>query len=129
MNKITIASPDKISLSMFTSYLKAVLPDAPSYRVCHMNSLMRSEDVEICIRNTDDLTNKSIYVYYAKRAINKNVNKVIPSKLIESCDVVVWFDLFATDFKVMKDESEFEKTYKDRWTRNIEKMNKAKGGV
>lgn len=127
MNWITVASPDKISLSMFTSYLKACLPDAPSYEVFRLNSLMSAENIDTYMDEVNSKADRGIIIYYAKRAVNKDPNQVIPSRLLNCSDVVVWLELYATDFRIVKDESGFESDHRERWRKNIERMNKIRG--
>ena len=121
MKYIAICSPDKISLNMFVSFLRAVL--LQGYAVGEVHSLMQQEAVAGYIANFKKEYEKGIFTYYAKRVVNIDPLTILPGALMDACEVVIWFDLYSTDPKVLKDTEDFMRLVTGRWKANIERMN------
>lgn len=123
MKVITIASPDKISIGMFVDFLRSVL--GSSYSVGNLHSLMSSDSLEIYIKDfLNKNKNKALFTYYAKKKINTPPEKVIPRFLIDSSEAVIWFDLYSTEMKIIKDIVQFGDSFASRWKKNVERLNK-----
>ncbi len=121
MSIITVASPDKISISLFISFMRFCLGKV--YTIGTMQSLMSKEDIDKYIESMVSTSDKILFSYYAKKKISVDPIQVIPEKLMAVSDLVVWMDLFSTDWKVLKDTAGIAPTYNDRWKKNIEKYN------
>ena len=90
-----------------------------------LHSLMSSEALDMFVSDFMLKNQSCIFTYYAKRKINQDPNKVIPATLFSVSDAVVWFELYSTDLKVIKDSCGFSDAFADRWKKNIDLMNKA----
>jgi hypothetical protein len=93
------------------------------YTIGTMQSLMSKEDIDKYIESMVSTSDKILFSYYAKKKISVDPIQVIPEKLMAVSDLVVWMDLFSTDWKVLKDTAGIAPTYNDRWKKNIEKYN------
>ena len=123
MNVISVAGPDKVSLCMFIDFMKFCL--GARYSVGSLHSLMPQESM---IKYLDEFLNahpQSIISFYSRR--KKNIGPgVIPLGLQEVSDAVIWFDLYATEPRVIKDECGFSELFLDRWRKNIQRLNNIK---
>jgi bifunctional ADP-heptose synthase (sugar kinase/adenylyltransferase) len=118
---ITIASPDKISISMFLSFMRFCL--GKEYVTAISQSLWSKDSLEDFIEKSLKKTDKLLFSYYAKGKINKDPLTVIPEKFIAVSDVVIWMDLYSTEWKIIKDTSSQTPVFMDRWNKNMAKMN------
>ena len=120
---ITVASPDKIALSMFVNFINTYMGEG--FKVGTLHSLMSTESAGLFALDFLETNNgKAIFSYYAKRKANKDPKVVLPSALIEKSDVVVWFNLYSTKMDIVKDECGFADLFSDRWNKSIENMEK-----
>jgi hypothetical protein len=121
MSIITVASPDKISISMFLSFMKFCL--VKDYLVGATHSLMLKEEIETYIKSIMGKSDKVLFSYYAKKKINVDPMLVIPEGLLVASDMVIWINLYSTEWVVVKDASNQAPYYIDRWNKNIERHN------
>ena len=119
MNIVTVASPDKLSISLVVSFLRHCL--GKEYIVSSMNSLMDKDNCSKYIDSVMTKYDKILIGYYAKRKINMDPLVVLPGRLIEVSSLVVWLELYSMDWKVLKDEYGVSAGYVDRWKRNLDK--------
>lgn len=120
MKVITVGSPDKISLKMFTNFLMHCL--GRNYVVGDLHYLMTPENQENFTKEI--LKNeKVIFLYYARK---KSKPEVMPQHLLGVSNVVLWFDRYSVDPVVLKDGG-FEKELAGRWKMNIERLAKMDG--
>jgi hypothetical protein len=82
-----------------------------------------SQAIDSIIKNRKTV----IFSYYAKRKINIDPLICVPEKLLDISDAVIWFDLYSTDFKILKDTVNFESNYRNRWKENVERIDKLMG--
>jgi hypothetical protein len=122
---LTVASPDKLSINMFLSFMKFYLGQTwKDHVIGDMHNLMSQESVDLYLKSLLEGRTNVIITYYAKKCINKDPVQVIPSKLIEASNTVFWFDLYATEYRVVKDTAGLDGMIAVRWKANIEKMNR-----
>ena len=101
MNSVLIGSPDKISLNNFVKFLKKSLSE---YRIGAMHSLMSAESVKLYMEDFLKKHQKAIFTYYAKRKVNfKDPLTCFPIYAQERAHVVIWFELYSTEPKLLKD--------------------------
>jgi bifunctional ADP-heptose synthase (sugar kinase/adenylyltransferase) len=117
---ITIASPDKLSISMFLSFMRFCL--GKEFTTAMTQSLWSPEALYTFIDESLKKTDKLLFSYYAKGKIKVDPLKVIPEKFITVSDIVVWMDLYSTDWNLIKDTSSQTPVLLDRWKKNIAKM-------
>ena len=122
MKIITIASPDKISLGMFTNFLSKVL--GKNFHLLYCHSLMSPEAVEVFVNDSTTRFEQIVFRYYAKKKINKKPKNVIPSKILGVSDLVIWLDLYSVEPKIVKDEPKnFERLFSKKWNQFVESHN------
>jgi len=134
---VSIISPDKVSITMCQSFLKAVY--GQNIRMVHLNHLLTQEDIENRIKllnliqpnpekpeeiNNPDL-NKCLLTYFVKKVPNAEPLRYVPSKLGEISDLIIWIDLYSTDWVILKDKMNQGIILMDRWNQNIKRMNAA----
>ena len=114
---VTISSPDKLSIAMFLNFLMRNL--GPSHVVGEVHSLMSEQSINSYVDGHLQTYPKVVFTYYAKRKVNIDPVKVIPPKLIEVSDAVVWFNMYETSYKSLKDTIDFDKLFLDTWNKNL----------
>ena len=117
---VTIASPDKTSIAMFLSFLRKNL--GRGHIIGETHSLMSEESLSDYVDSLLKINSKVIFTFYAKRKINIDPIKCIPQKLINLSDTVVWFNLYETSYKLIKDSIEFDKLFLDTWNKNLKQL-------
>jgi hypothetical protein len=119
MNCILIGSPDKISLNNFVKFLKKSLNE---YRIGVMHSLMSANSVRLYMEDFLEKNPKAMFTYYAKRKVGIDPLTCFPTYAQERADVVIWFDLYSTEPKLVKDRfNVMKQTIKD-WNKYIESI-------
>lgn len=123
MKVITLASPDKISIGMFTTFfIKAV---GKEHKILDTHSLMSPVAIQNFVKDSRDQFEKILFRYYAKKKINKKPEDVIPQELMESSGLILWFSLYSTEPKIIKDENDnFKRLYQPKWAAFVAAMNK-----
>jgi len=113
MNYIVVASPDKLSISMFIRFLRT---NFKKHMIGEMHNLMSDENIKNYIENFSSLYPQGIISYYALKKINTDLLKVIPTMIQKWADVVVWFDLYSVEMNVIKDKDAiFSGMFQDKW--------------
>jgi hypothetical protein len=120
MRYILIASPDKISLSSFTKFLRREL--GQDYRIGSIHSLMSEEAKNAFIEDFCNKSVKGIFSYYAKGIKSSEPINFLPLKAVEQSDFVVWFDLFSTTPVILKDREGCLRPTVTKWNSYIERM-------
>ena len=116
----SIGSPDKISIAMFLSFMKFCL--GKGYKVGALHSLMGKEEIENYINGLTEGTDQVLFSYYAKRQVNVDPMKIIPESLLSVSTMVIWVNLYSTDWVVVKDPASQAPYYIDRWNKNMDKF-------
>lgn len=119
MNSILIGSPDKISLNNFVKFLKRSLSE---YRIGVMHSLMSAESVKLYMEDFLKINQKALFTYYAKRKINIDPLVCIPKEAQERADVIIWFNLYSTEPKIIKDPDGVLKLAIEDWNKYIDSI-------
>lgn len=120
MHIVTIASPDKISITAFLSFIRSCL--GKGYTKGSLHALMSEESISTYIDGFMEGNDKIVFSYYAKGKINKDPLIAIPKKLQEVSSLLVWMDLYSMEWRVIKDLDNVSVGYIDRWTRNLQRM-------
>ena len=121
MNVISVASPDKVSLSMFIDFMKFCL--GARYSVGSLHSLVTEENTEAYLDGFLKENPQAIIGFFARRRKVFGPG-IIPPKLLEVSEALLWFDLYANKPRIIKDDCGFSELYLPRWEKNIERMNK-----
>lgn len=119
MDCILVGSPDKISLSKFVGFVKLNLKE---YEIGEMHSLMSENAVELYIEDFFRQFPKRIISYYAKRKINIDPLICLPKRIQEKADVIIWFDIYSTEPKVLKDPNNCLNSIIENWKKFIESI-------
>ena len=114
-----VGSPDKISPPSFIRLLKSFFPD---HEIGEMHSLMSEESMSLYVSDFTSQFPDGIFSYYAKGAVNKDPMICLPKSAVEKSDIVIWFDLYATEPKVLKDPEGKLNTVIDEWKKYIQKL-------
>lgn len=117
---ITLFSPDKLSLSMFTDYYKTLYDG--SIVPLDINGFYSGDIQENLFKMAIEKSpNRSIIVRY--KAYKKSTPQTIPLAITEGSTYVIQFDLFSTVPVVLKGEGDpILQGILDRWERNIKKF-------
>jgi hypothetical protein len=71
-------------------------------------------------------TNKLLFSYYVgtklKSAPPEQIFKIIPEKLMNVSNFVVWMDYYSIEWLVLKDTEKQATSLMERWKKNIAKM-------
>jgi hypothetical protein len=120
MHIVTVASPDKLSISGFLSFMRSCL--GRDYVIGGLHSLMTENDISLYVDGFMEKNDKIIFSHYAKGKVNVDPLIAIPAKLQEVSSLLVWMDLYSMEWRVIKDLDSVSVGYIDRWTRNLQKM-------
>jgi hypothetical protein len=117
---ITIASSDKMTISMFHDFYKSLY--SSDIKAIDLNCLYSSEIIASKIMEILDLSQRGrdILIRYK----TKVQTKIIDPLVIEKSDLVVKFDIFSTEPEVIKGLNPSSESILSRWKINIEKFNK-----
>jgi AAA+ ATPase superfamily predicted ATPase len=119
MHIISIASPDRISIRTFISYIK--FSKGEHYKDIKLHYLMTSENIEQVLKEISEGPDDDYIVsYYLKnraRALDR-----VPKKLKEISDLLVFIDVYSMDWNILKDLKEEGVSLKVRWDMNMKKM-------
>ena len=119
---ITIASSDKLTLSMFSDFYKTLY--SPDMRLIDLSCLYSEDILEIKINEISEMANggRDVFIKYKM----KPQTKVIPPLLIEKSDLLIKFDIFSTVPEIIKEFGPETESILNRWKMNIEKFNAQK---
>lgn len=117
---VLVASPDKISLVSFIRFIRKSIGE--EYPIGEMHNLMTLESVSLYTNGFMKKYPKGIFSYYARRAVNVDPLTYIPKVLLHAAESIIWFDLYSTEAKVVKDKEDNMKVIIDDWKTYIEKM-------
>jgi len=113
----TVASPDKISLSMYTDFLMKNIGGGYQIGYCHY--LMTDESISSYLGGFVKVYEKGLMRYYADK---RSKAPAIPNMLIEASQSVVWFPLYATECIIVKDEGGFIAALADNWKATLKQL-------
>lgn len=117
---VLVASPDKISLVSFIRFLKRCIGEG--YQTGELHNLMTSLSVSQYVDDFMRKYSKGIFSYYARRVVNVDPLTCIPKALLHVSNSVVWFDLYSTEAKILKDREDNMNVIVDDWKVYIEKI-------
>lgn len=120
MKIVSIVSPDRLSIASFLSFMRHHL--GKDYVFGELHNLMTEEATINYITDLMSLKETVIFSYYAKKQINVDPMKVIPPKLLEVSDLLVWIDLYDMTWKVIKDAENVSESFLTSWQANINRM-------
>ena len=118
---ITIASPDKVSICMFISFMRHCI--GKDLFVGDVHSLMTTESLNLYLNDVKTKAENILITYYARKKINVDPKTVLPEQLINESNLLVWMNLYSTDWVIVKDPENISVLYIDRWKRNIDRIN------
>jgi hypothetical protein len=118
MDVISVVSPDKLSISMFTDFLMKFL--GGGYRAGYLHYLMAPEAIDDYLKAFTAENPKAIMRFFANKKIS-DLSIACPQRLLEASSSVVWFPLYSTEPQLLKD-SGVVGALLDRWKANINRM-------
>jgi hypothetical protein len=119
MSYVLVASPDKISLGSFLRFISVYFPE---HEYGEIHSLMSDEALTLYVTDFSNQFPDGIFSYYAKRMVNRDPMTCLPKAAFDKADVVVWFDLYSTDPKILKDTNGCLSVAVEAWKQYIQKI-------
>jgi hypothetical protein len=121
MKVVTIISPDKVSIAAFLSFMKFCLGN--EYVLGEVHHLMSPEEATKYVNDVLEISEKALFSYYcSKTVINSDPMKIMPVRLFEVSDLVVWMGLYSMDWKIIKDVPGGSGALLDRWKANLSRI-------
>ena len=118
---VTVVSPDRVSISAFLSFMRFCL--GKEYVLGEVHHLMSSEEVTKYIEGLMGIKEKILFSYYcSKNLTNADPIKIIPIRLFEVSDFIVWVGLYSMDWTIIKDVPGESGPLQERWKANLSKM-------
>ena len=116
---VTIASSDKLTLSMFSDFYKNIY--SPDVKIIDLTCLYSSDIISSKMEELIELskTGRSILIKYKI----KTQTKIIDPIILEKSDLVIKFDIYSTEPELIKGLSPDTESMLNRWKMNIEKFN------
>jgi len=118
----TIASSDKLTLSMFSDFYKTLY--SPDMRLIDLSCLYSEDILKTKLNEISEMANSGRDIFIKFKM--KPQTKVIPPLLIEKSDLLIKFDIYSTVPEVIKDFGPETENLLNRWKMNIEKFNAQK---
>jgi hypothetical protein len=122
MKTITVISSDKLSMTMFCDYYKAVFVGERSLETLDINCILSKSMQGAKIRDFIDINKDSDFIIIKYKTKPKTVLS-LPSEVEQFSDYIVQFDMFSSHPNLLKDGDDKGKDIVDRYIRNISKMN------
>jgi hypothetical protein len=121
MKTVTVVSPDKVSIAAFLSFMRFYL--GGEYILGEVHHLMSPEEATQYVNDLLGLSEKILFSYYcSKTVINPDPVKIMPVRLCEISDLVVWMGLYSMDWTIIKDVPGGSGALLDRWKANLSRM-------
>jgi hypothetical protein len=121
MKIVTVVSPDKVSIASFLSFMKFCL--GKEYVIGEVHHLMSSEEMTNYIDGLISLKEKILFSYYCSKNLNNtDPMKIIPVRLLEVSDFIVWMGLYSMDWRIIKDLPAESGALLERWKVNLSRM-------
>ena len=128
MNIYTVLSPDKISISMFSSFLKGIYGDNLS--LLDMNDILSFDLKNDIIKSLIDKyqnTQKDFVIRYKLRTrINtldpQAILKNLPENILSNSKYIILFDLYSQKPIILKDEESSLSSIVERWEKYLEAL-------
>lgn len=121
MEIATVVSPDRVSISAFLSFMRHCL--GRDYVLGEIHYLMSPEEVAKYIEGLMGIKEKILFSYYcSKNLTNADPMTVIPIRLLEVSNFVVWMGLYSMDWTIIKDVPGESGPLQERWKANLSKM-------
>jgi len=119
---ITIASSDKLTLSMFGDFYKSLY--SLDIKMIDLNCLYSEDVLAIKIKEILEIGRKGrdIFIRYKMKTQTKEISPI----LIEKSDLLIKFDIFSTEPEIIKGCGSNTSIIIDRWKKNIEQINQQK---
>jgi len=124
---ITIVSQDKLSLSMFVDFYKALYDSGAE--VLDLNSLISRDVLDTIVGDAirlhhDRVISEQAAILIKYKTKKKVAFEALPTEIVQKSAYIVQFDIFSTKPEVLKDLDGKFAPILARWEENIEKKNK-----
>jgi hypothetical protein len=122
MKYALVGSPDKLMIASFVRYFIKTLDGG--HVLGDLHYLMSEEAKELFIEDFHKKNPRGIFTYYVKRPIQGNIDPlvVLPKKASDISEVVLWFDLYATEPVLIKDSKGIMAPIIEQWKSYILKL-------
>jgi hypothetical protein len=120
MKIASVVSPDRVSISAFLSFMRHCL--GREYVFGEIHHLMTPKDVTFYIDALMETKERILFSYYCSKS-DADPMQIVPIRLFEVSDFIVWMSLYSMDWKIIKDGIPAESgPLQDRWKLNLSKM-------
>lgn len=101
---VLIAGADKLSIYAFARVVGSTLTSSHALGL-PMHSYMTPGDCEAYFKEWSSRKPKSVLTYYARKKNNfPEPLMLLPNSLVDGSGLIVWFDLYSMEPRVLKDE-------------------------
>lgn len=127
MKIMTIISPDKLSMSMFFDFYRAIFVGEDTLNILDLNCIFSKEAIDT---KMDEFLESSENFSFGVIKYKLKVKTVlsIPQKIQYHSDYIVKFDMFSNHPELLKDAGD-GKAIIDRWDANIIKLDGGSGNI
>lgn len=127
MNSIFIVSSDKISIKRFIQFIKKYLEN---YEIGNLHTLMTEESLNLYVEDFFFHHPKRIISYYMKK-VTKNPISILPLKVLQEADLIIWFNLYSLQPEVIKsrEDPHILKGALMDWEKHINHLHTMEGGI
>lgn len=123
---ITIASSDKLTLSMFSDFYKNIY--SPDIKIVDLICLYSSEIISSKMEEFVEIATKGrdVLIKYKIKTQTKDYPPIILEKsdILIKFNILIKFDIFSTEPEIIKGFDPTTESLLNRWKMNIEKFNK-----
>lgn len=102
---IVVGGSDKIGITAFNRLALRIL--GPQWEESSTHWLMSPEELNEISLKFKEATDRGVLVYYVKfKKTNREPNSLLPAKMMELGDLVVWFELYQDQPTIVKTPQE-----------------------
>lgn len=118
MKVVTVISSDRLTLGMFTDFLKSIYWKLQDIRAIDINCLLSSEFQASKFEETVKLGKCTLSRYF----LEKKFTLVLPPVFIEKSDLVFHFIGTSMIPVILEDKTNFSASVLERWETNLKRM-------
>lgn len=120
----TLISPDRLSINMYLAFMQK----HQAGKICFLNAIIPREETEAKIDAVMSNMNSPqgiMFTYYIKKAKDMVPLNCLPDKLKNISELIVWIDLYSTEWVILKDKNNQGPALLAEWNKRVNIMNQA----
>lgn len=118
MKIVTVIASDRLTLGMFTDFLKSIYWKAQETKAVDVNCLLSSSFQASNFEETINLGKNTLARYF----LEKNFVLSLPAVFTEKSDLVLHFNGNSMTPVVLEDKTNFSASVLERWDANVKRM-------